>query len=109
MAIGRTEGRDTPRDPVMLQHRKGVRNPIRETHLGQRSIEPHTQAGHMTAIDQTRRSQHKLLAAAGAVHTCRVWPCTSWLVSAAVSPARKTRSPCTTARLMRGLGGWVMS
>ena len=69
MAIGRTEGRDTPRDPVMLQHRKGVRNPIRETHLGQRSIEPHTQAGHMTAIDQTRRSQHKLLAAAGAVHT----------------------------------------
>src|SRR5437764_635138 len=30
MAIGRTEGRDTPRDPVMLQHRKGVRNPLRD-------------------------------------------------------------------------------
>jgi len=32
------------------------RDLIRETHLGQRSIRPHTQAGHMTAIDQTRSS-----------------------------------------------------
>src|SRR6266851_1543962 len=39
----------------------------------------------------------------------RVCPCTSWLVSAAVRPARNTRSPCTTARVMRGPGGWVMS
>src|ERR1700676_2208439 len=39
---------------------------------------------------------------------CVVWPLMSWLVSAAVRPARKTRSPCTTARLMRGPGGWVM-
>ena len=69
MAIGRTEDRDTPRDPVMLQHRNGVRNPIRAIHLGQRPIEPHTQAGHMTAIDQTRPSRLKFLAAAGAVHT----------------------------------------
>src|SRR6266568_1921125 len=56
MAIGRTEDRDTPWDPVMLQHRKSVRDPIRATHLGQRSIRSHTQAGHMTAIDQTRPS-----------------------------------------------------
>ena len=69
MAIGRTEDRDTPRDPVMLQHRKSVRDPIRVTHLGQRSIGPHTQAGHMTAIDQTRPSCIKILATAGAVHT----------------------------------------
>src|SRR5437879_1716247 len=40
---------------------------------------------------------------------CRVCPDTSWLVSAAVRPARKTRSPWTTARVMRGPGGWVMS
>ena len=68
MAIGRTEDRDTPRDPVMPRHRKNVRNPIRVTHLGQRSIRPHTQAGHMTAIDQTHPSQ-KILATGGAVHT----------------------------------------
>ena len=37
MAIGRTEDRDTPRDPVMLQHRYGVWDSIRVTHLGQRS------------------------------------------------------------------------
>ena len=65
MAIGRTEDRDTPRDPVMLQHRNGVRNPIRAIHLGQRPIEPHTQAGHMTAIDQTRPSCIKSLRARG--------------------------------------------
>src|SRR5881398_795172 len=40
---------------------------------------------------------------------CRVWPWMSWLVSAAVSPATKTRSPWTTQRLMRGPGGWVIS
>jgi hypothetical protein len=68
MAIGRTEDRDTPGDPVMLQHRNGVRNPIRETHLGQRPIEPRTQAEHMTAIDQTRPSCQKPCEA-GAVHT----------------------------------------
>ena len=56
MAIGRTEDRDTPGNPVVLRHREYVRDPIRATHLGQRSIRPHTQAGHMTAIDQTHSS-----------------------------------------------------
>jgi hypothetical protein len=54
MAIGRTEDRDTPWNPTMLRHRDYVRDPIRATHLGQRSIRPRTQAGHMTAIGQTR-------------------------------------------------------
>ncbi len=64
MAIGRSEDRDTPRNPAMLRHRVLVRDPIRETHLGQRSRRPHHKslpsrkrgAGHMTATDQTRRS-----------------------------------------------------
>ena len=68
MAIGRTEDRDTPGNPTMLRHRDYVRDPIRATHLGQRSIRPHTQAGHMTAIDQTRQNC-KTPCQAGAVHT----------------------------------------
>jgi len=68
MAIGRTEDRDTPGNPVVLRHREYVRDPIRATHLGQRSIRPHTQAGHMTAIDQTRQNC-KTPCEAGAVHT----------------------------------------
>jgi hypothetical protein len=54
MAIGRTEDRDTPRDPVMCNIATVFGSPIRATHLGQRSMRPRTQAGHMTAIDQTR-------------------------------------------------------
>jgi len=68
MAIGRTEDRDTPWNPVVLRHRQYVRDPIRATHLGLRSIRPHTQAGHMTAIDQTRQNC-KTPCNAGAVHT----------------------------------------
>jgi hypothetical protein len=56
MAIGRTEDRDTPGNPTVLRHREYVRDPVCAIHLGQRSIRPRTQAGHMTAIDQTRRS-----------------------------------------------------
>jgi len=56
MAIGRSEDRKSPGNPTMLRHREYVWDPIRVTHLGQRSIRPHTQAGHMTAIDQTRSS-----------------------------------------------------
>jgi len=68
MAIGRTEDRDTPGDPVMCNIAKVFGNPVRATHLGQRSTRPHTQAGHMTAIDQTRQNC-KTPCEAGAVHT----------------------------------------
>src|SRR5712691_279226 len=68
MAIGRTEDRDTPWNPVVLRHREYVRDPIRATHLGQRSIRPHTKAGHMTAIDQTHRSCTKSLQSGGRPH-----------------------------------------
>ena len=68
MAIGRTEDRDTPLNPVGLQPRQDVWDPIRVTHLGQRSIRPHTQAGHMTAIDQTRPSCSKSLQTGGRPH-----------------------------------------
>ena len=56
MAIGRSEDRDTPGNPTVLRHREYVRDPVCAIHLGQRPIQPRTQAGHMTAIDQTCRS-----------------------------------------------------
>ena len=66
MAIGRTEDRDTPRNPMALQRHLHVRDPIRATHLGQRSHRPHTKAGHMTASDQT--SSPLTPCTTGAVH-----------------------------------------
>ena len=53
MAIGQSEDRDTPLNPMGLRPRWDVWDPVRETHLGQRSIRPHTKAGHMTPTDQT--------------------------------------------------------
>src|SRR5437763_15292394 len=64
MAIGRTEDRN----PLGPKPRRDVWGPIRVTHLGPRSTRPHTEAGHMTAIDQTRPSCKKPCEA-GAVHT----------------------------------------
>lgn len=52
MAIGRTEDRNTPGNPLGHKPRRDVRGPIRVTHLGPRSTRPHTKAGHMTAIDR---------------------------------------------------------
>src|SRR6266446_2253391 len=75
MAIGRAEDRDTPWDPVMFNIARMFRSPIRVTHLGQRSDRPHTQAGHMTAIDQTCFSCIKSLHARGpSTHGSRLSP-----------------------------------
>jgi hypothetical protein len=49
MAIGRTEDRNTPGNPLGLRPRCDVWGPIRVTHLGPRSKWPHIKAGHMTA------------------------------------------------------------
>ena len=68
MAIGRTEDRNTPGNPLGRRPRRDVWGPIRVTHLGPRSAWPHIKAGHMTAIDQTRPSC-KSPCEAGAVHT----------------------------------------
>src|SRR3954452_18852389 len=70
MAIGRSEDRDNPGDPVVLRHHGSVWGPIRATHLGQRSRRPHHKslpsrkrgAGHMTAIDQSNRAADTLRA-----------------------------------------------
>src|SRR5438552_7987121 len=85
MVIGRSEDRDTPWHPTTLRRRARVEGPIRVTHLGQRSIRPHTQAGHMTAIAD-------IFAAAtpcnpGAVHTwgARAKPGHERLLDAALS------------------------
>jgi hypothetical protein len=64
MAIGRSEDRDTPWDPMVLRYHFSVWDPIRVTHLGPRSSDRTTQAGHMTATDQ-RSSQLHILARRG--------------------------------------------
>jgi hypothetical protein len=68
MAIGRTEDRNTLGNPLGRQPRRDVRGPIRVTHLGPRSTRPHSKAGHMTAIDQTRPSCKKSLRGGGRPH-----------------------------------------
>jgi hypothetical protein len=68
MAIGRTEDRNTPGNPLGRRPHRDVWGPIRVTHLGPRSTWPHIRAGHMTAIDQTRRNCKKSLRS-GAIHT----------------------------------------
>ena len=65
MAIGRTEDRDTPGNPLGRRPRRDVWDPIRVTHLGPRSTWPHIKAGHMTAIDQTRPQLQQVLAKRG--------------------------------------------
>src|ERR1700739_624368 len=69
MAIGRTEDRNTPGNPLGRRPRRDVWDPIRVTHLGPRSTRPHTKAGHMTAIDQTPSPAATSPCEAGAVHT----------------------------------------
>src|ERR1700680_1621406 len=53
MVIGRSEDRENPWDRLVLRHHCSVWNPIRVTHLGQRSTDRTAKAGHMTATDQT--------------------------------------------------------
>ena len=97
MAIGRTEDRNTPGNPLGHKPRRDVRGPIRVTHLGPRSTQPHTKAGHMTAIDQTRPSC-KNPCEAGAVHT-RVsdagpsWPIHRWWGRRPKASEEGTRGP----------------
>jgi hypothetical protein len=67
MVIGRSEDRDNPRDPLVLRYHHDVWDPIRVTHLGQRSFGRTTQAEHMIAIDQTP-SQLLPPCKTGAVH-----------------------------------------
>lgn len=52
MAIGRTEDRENPWDPVAFEVTSYVWGPIRGFHLGQQSTRLHQQAGHMIASDQ---------------------------------------------------------
>src|SRR6266851_4775411 len=65
MAIGRTEDRDTPRNPLMLRHRVYVQDPIRATHLGQRSPTAHTGRTHDRNRPDPSRQLHKILATRG--------------------------------------------
>jgi len=117
MAIGRAEDRDTPWDPVMFNIARMFRSPIRVTHLGQRSDRPHTQAGHMTAIDQTCFSCIKSLHARGPFFNRAAFGKSKFLSSAwgAVSPSRlrievrraqgRSRLAAGHRRRRRGLDG----
>jgi hypothetical protein len=69
MAIGRTEDRVNPWDP-MAQFQATVRVwvPIRGFHLGQQLNQLHQQAGHMTASDQIARTAAQTPCRQGAVH-----------------------------------------
>src|SRR6266851_6910296 len=75
MAIGRTEDRDTPRNPLMLRHRVYVQDPIRATHLGQRSPTAHTGRTHDRNRPDPSRQLHKILATRGpSTHGFRARP-----------------------------------
>jgi hypothetical protein len=69
MAIGRTEDRVNPWDPVALEVALSVWVPIRGYHLGQQSTRLHQQAGHMTASDQIDKPLQQKPCKSGAVHT----------------------------------------
>jgi hypothetical protein len=69
MAIGRTEDRMNPWDPVAFEVTINVWVPIRGFHLGQQLIQLHQQAGHMTASDQIGHDAAKTPCKPGAVHT----------------------------------------
>ena len=56
MAIGRSEDRDNPWDPVVLRHHRHVWGPIRATHLGQRSRRPHNKG---RTYDRNRPEQSR--------------------------------------------------
>src|SRR5260370_5818409 len=65
MATGRTEDRDTPRNSLMLRHRVYVQDPIRATHLGQRSPTTHTGRTHDRNRPDPSHQLHKILATRG--------------------------------------------
>jgi hypothetical protein len=96
MVIGRSEDRDNLGNPLMLRHHVHVWDPIRVTHLGQRSYDRTTKAGHMIALDQT--ISPKGPCETGAVH---IW---------VPGPALKGR-PGTTVECLRTLlgGGSALS
>jgi len=65
MAIGRTEDRVNPWDPVAFEVTRSVWVPVRGIHLGQQFTQLHKQAGHMTASDQISTSTLHHLASRG--------------------------------------------
>ena len=75
MAIGRTEDRVSPWDPVAFEVTSHVWVPIRGYHLGQQSTRLHQQAGHMIASDPVARCS--LSCKSGAVH---IWVTAPMLV-----------------------------
>ena len=91
MAIGRTEDRNTPGNPLGRRPRRDVWGSIRVTHLGPRSTWPHIKAGHMTAIDQTRPSCNKSLRSRGRPH--KGFGCWSIAAVGACSEGRRPKAP----------------
>ena len=67
MAIGRSEDRDNPRDPLVLRHHHDVWDPVRVPHLGQRSFRPH-HTGRTYDRNRPDPSQLQRPCETGAVH-----------------------------------------
>src|SRR3981189_1932655 len=106
MAIGRAEDRDTPWDPVMFNIARMFRSPIRVTHLSQLSDRPHTQAGHMTATDQTCFSCIKSLHARGpSIHGSRLSPGLWKVGSTETGNAAIAGAGCAIANCQAACGG----
>jgi hypothetical protein len=79
MAIGRTEDRENPWDPVAFEVTSYAWGLIRGFHLGQQSSRLHQQAGHMIASDQIGTTLQKQLANRGpSTHGSRLCA-TTWL------------------------------
>src|SRR4051812_8807511 len=92
MAIGRTDDRNNPWDPVVPRHRQSVREPIGATHLGQRSSPTaHTGRTH----DRNRPDPSTLLnpCKPGAVHT--------WIPAFAGTKTQGTLNQVTRLRQTR--------
>ena len=70
MAIGRASERDNPADSTAHAKPQKCLDIVRGTQMGQRSLQPHQQAGHMTAFEPPVSFPHLRSCIPGAVHTC---------------------------------------
>ncbi len=97
MAIGRSEDRKNPWNPAMLRHHVPVWDPIRETHLGQRSCRPHHKG---RTYDRNRPDPFPLQTPCdpGAVHI--------WLMALLARKPKKLAAVALANKMARTL--WAM-
>src|SRR3984893_9059671 len=109
MVIGRSEDRDNPWDRLVLRHHCSVWNPIRVTHLGQRSTDRTAKAGHMTATDQTVAAAQPLQAGGRPHMPVPARPQTNQLSTISQSPIGSRKKAPSKACPGPGSGGGLAS